>query len=112
MALLSRGEGQAKISAPAVGTNGGATATFTARTAAKPVVTHISGSGDTAALVTLEIPTGTVVWRKRFAAAFTFTENFHYGEYEGVAAGTASVKISASTTNCEANIAGLEAPVS
>lgn len=108
MAHRTRGEGYKKINNAAVGTNSGVTATIAAGTSAsKNVVTHISGSGDAAAIVTLEVPTGTVKWRKRFAAAFTFSENFAFGEYEGVDGDAVSVKISASTSNCEANIAGV-----
>ncbi len=108
MSNLVRGEGYSKVTAAAVGTNAGVTATLAAPGASnRNVVTHISGSGDAAALVTLEIPTGTVVWRKRFAAAFTFSENFAFGQYEDPLKNAAcSVKISASTSNCEANIAG------
>lgn len=110
MSSRIRGEGFQKFNVTAVGTNAGVTATHTAPTSAKAAVTHISGSGDAAAVVTLEFPTGSVVWRKRFAAAFTFSENFAYGEYEGTSAATASLKISASTSNSEANIAGLDIP--
>lgn len=112
MSQRSRGEGFQKLTATAVGTNAGVTATITAPAGAKPAVTHISCSGDGAALVTLEIPTGTVVWKKRFAAAFTVTENFAFAEWEGSVAGTASVKVSASTTNSEANIGGVALSVS
>lgn len=111
MALRTRGEGFTKYAVAAVGTNAGVTATRTAGTLQKAVVTHVSGSGDAAALVTIEAPTGSVVWRKRFAAAFSFSENFAFGEIEGVVASTVSVKISASTSNSEANIAGVEVPV-
>lgn len=111
MSLRSRGEGFQKFVAAAVGTNAGVTATHTPGASTKSVVTHVSGSGDGAALVTIESPTGTVIWRKRFAAAFNFETNFSFGELEGVAASTVSVKVSASTTNSEANIAGVDVPV-
>lgn len=103
-----RAEGNLKVSNLGVGTNAGVTVTIDPSATYKIAVTHISGSGDAAALVTLETPTGTVVWRKRFAAAFNFSESFAYGVYEGAWDATVSVKISASTTNCEANIAGVQ----
>lgn len=110
MAQRTRGEGYTKVTNAGVGTNAGVTVTWTAGASQKGVVTHVSGSGDAAALVTLEVPTGTVKWRKRFAGAFVLSESFAFGEYEGASAGTVSLKISASTTNCEANLAGVEVP--
>lgn len=75
-----------------------------------PVVTNISGSGDAAALVTLTIGT-TVVWRKRFAAAFTFSENFgDEGLCREVKDETVTLLISAATTNSEANLSGYTTP--
>lgn len=104
-----RAEGLAKVKATAVGTSSGVTATLTAVTGSRTIVTHISGSGDAAALVTLESPSGTKLWQKRFAAAFTFSEPFKYGEYEAAAGSDILVKISASSSNSEANIAGVTA---
>lgn len=104
----TRGEGYTKVRAAAVGTNSGVTATLAAVAGGPNVVTHISGSGDAAALVTVESPSGTVIWRKRFAAAFTFSENFAYGELESAANTAILVKVSASTSNSEANIAGVQ----
>lgn len=104
-----RGEGWQKATATAVGTSSGVTATLAKKAGTRTVVSHISGSGDAAAIVTVESPSGTVLWRKRFAAAFTFSENFHYGEYEAVDGQDILVKISASTSNAEANIAGVQA---
>lgn len=89
-----------------VGTNAGVTVTKAAVASQSHVVEHISGSGDAAALVTVEFPAGTVVWRKRFAAAFTFDEEFPPGLYEAGTNVNAVLKISASTANCEANLAG------
>jgi hypothetical protein len=109
MSNLSRGDGYKKVTATQAGTTTGVTATIAAAAGARTIITHVSGSGDAAAVVTIEIPTGTVVWRKRYAAAFTFSENFQFGEYEDVAGGQAvSVKISASTAASEANIAGVQ----
>jgi hypothetical protein len=114
MALLSRGEGLKKVTATNTGTNGGVSATLTHAAGQRIAVTHISGSSDAAAVVTIESPSGTVLWQKRFAAAFSFSESFHYGEIEsslGVAGDDTTdvlVKVSASTTHSEANIAGLQ----
>lgn len=110
MSNLLRAEGGSKVPATNVGTNGGVSVTLAAIAASKFVVTHISGSGDAAAVVTLETPTGTVVWQKRFAAAFTFSENFHYGEYESTMNSTVTLKISASTSHCEANLGAIQIP--
>jgi hypothetical protein len=70
----------------------------------KRCVVHISGSGDAAALVTVESPASTVLWRKRFSAAFTFSENFAPGLIEAAGNTDVLVKISASTSNSEANL--------
>lgn len=89
-----------------VGTNAGVTVTKAAVANRKHAAVHISGSGDAAALVTLESPASTILWRKRFAGAFTFSETLPLGCFEGVDNSAMLVKISASTANCEANIAG------
>lgn len=91
-----------------VGTNAGVTVTKAATAGQRHVVTHISGSGDAAALVTIESPASTVIWRKRFSAAFTFGEVFPPGEYLCADNVAVLVKISASTANCEANLAGYD----
>ncbi len=85
---------------------GGLTATKAAVTGATHAVSHISASGDAAALVTIESPASTVIWRKRFAAAFTMSDNFEPGQVMGAEGQAVLVKVSASTTNSEANIAG------
>ena len=91
----------------AVGTNAGVTITRTAPTGVHfDSVTGFQCSGDAAALVSLESPSGTVLWRKRFTAAFTFSEAFPLGAIKGAEAAAVLLKISASTTNCEANIQG------
>lgn len=69
------------------------------------VATHISGSSDAAAVVTLESPDGTVLWRKRFAAAFTFSETLPPGEYTAGVNQDLRLEISAGT-NREINLAG------
>lgn len=92
------------------GTTTGVTVTQSAPTAGrKHVVTTISGSGDAAATVTIESPATTIVWRKKFGAAFTFSEVFPPHAIEGVKDQAVLVKISASTASCEANISGFEA---
>lgn len=89
-----------------MGTNAGVTVTHTLTTGANHAeVTGVQGSGDAAALVTIESPAGTAIWRKRFAAAFTFSETLLL---PGAAAQNVLVKISASTANCEANIQGYD----
>ena len=93
--------------ASAVGTTAGVTATHNLTTGANnSVCTGIQGSSDAAALVTIESPAGTVIWRKRFTAAFTFSEGFV--ALPGAAKQNILVKISASTANCEANIQGYD----
>lgn len=92
-----------------VGTISGVTASVASIASATFIVTHISGSSDLAALVTIESPVGTPIWRKRFAAAFQFAENFPPGPINGGPAQSIGVKISASTANCEAQIAGYRA---
>lgn len=92
------------------GTNAGVSVTQTdPGDGRRHVVTMISGSGDAAALVTVESPANTILWRKRFAAAFTFSEVFPPGALKGAASEAVVLKISASTSNCEANISGYEA---
>lgn len=107
MTHLLRAEGNQKTSATAVGTSSGCSATLTHTAGDRLIVSHISGSGDAAALVTLESPAGTVLWQQRFAAAFAFSQNFAYGEIPITDGNDAVLKISASTTHSEANIAGV-----
>lgn len=110
MAFWSRPDayGLGAWSAAAVGTISGATATHTINTSAKRCnVTGIQCSGDAAALVTIESPAGTILWRKRFAAAFNHSEGFGV-PLVGADANNVLVKISASTANCEANIQGYD----
>ena len=98
-----------RFNASAADTNGGGvTATQAAPSAAddRYDVTGIQCSGDAAALVTIESPASTVIWRKRFAAAFTVSEQFAPGTVQGAAGQAVLVKIDAATTNSEANIQG------
>lgn len=89
----------------AVGTNGGATITVSAPdTGLSNYPTNIQCSGDAAALVTVESPASTVLYRKRFAAAFNMSETFQPRVFGTTAA--LVVKVSASTSNSEANVQG------
>lgn len=90
-----------------VGTNAGVTVTKAAAQGKRYSVTGVQCSGDAAAVVTVESPAGTVVFRKRFAAAFVMSETFAPGTKLGLHNTDVLVKISASTTNCEANIDGV-----
>ena len=90
----------------AAGTTAGATATQAAGTATqKQAAMGVQCSGDAACLVTIESPASTVIWRKRFAAAFTHSEQFPV-PLVGAAGQAILTKISASTANCEANMQG------
>lgn len=100
--------GYGSWNASGAGTNAGVTVTHTVTTNATCFVTGIQCSGDAAALVTVESPASTVLWRKRFAAAFNFSEQFP-ATLAGAAKQNILVKISASTTNCEANLQGYDA---
>lgn len=95
-------------SATGVGTNAGVTVTHTITTGATNCeVTGIQCSGDAAAVVTIESPAGTKIYQKRFAAAFNMSEGFATPK-KGAASQNVLVKISASTSNCEANIDGYD----
>lgn len=94
-----------------VGTNSGVTVTVSAPGASRALhCTGIECSGDAAAVVTVESPSGTKLYQKRFAGAFTLTENWDPGEKVGATNGAMLVKISASTSNCEANISTVTLP--
>lgn len=88
------------------GTNAGVSATQAAATNEQLICTTIAASGDAAALVTIESPSGTVLWRKRFAAAFNMSEHFTHPCVKGAVGQALICKVSASTTNSEANIGG------
>lgn len=89
-----------------VGTNSGVTVTHAANQNMVHVVTGIQVSGDAAALVTIESPASTVLWKLRFTGAFDRAYPFPPGVLAGVFGGALLVKISASTSNCEANMQG------
>jgi hypothetical protein len=64
----------------------------------------IQCSGDAAALVTIQSPSGTTIWRKRYAAAFSMSETFMPGQIKGATSEAMLVVVSAGTANSEANI--------
>lgn len=92
-----------------VGTNAGVTVTHAAAAGNIHRVAAIQCSGDAAAVVTVESPAATVLYTKRFAAAFNMSEQFPV-PIAGSDGGAVLVKISASTANCEANIQGYTVP--
>lgn len=102
------GKVRSRFSATGVGTNAGVTVTQAAPTdtARHYTCLGIQCSGDAAALVTVESPASTVLYRKRFAAAFNMSESFAVGTVVGAQGAAMLVKISASTSNCEAQIQG------
>lgn len=102
------GKVRSRFSATGVGTNSGVTVTKAAPTdtARHYTCLGIQCSGDAAAVVTIESPASTVLYTKRFAAAFNFSERFDIGCKVGAQGAAMLVKISASTSNCEATIDG------
>ncbi len=100
-------EGEANWNAAAVGTNGGATLTIAAPAAGnKLVIQNIQVSGDAAAVVTVESPANTVLLKYRRAAAFADIHSFTDGVLRGADGAAMVVKVSASTSNSEANAQG------
>lgn len=55
-------------------------------------------------MVTIESPSGTKLYQKRYAAAFTMSEVFLEGTIVGANDAALIVKVSASTSNSEANL--------
>ena len=97
----------ASFASTGLGTNAGVSVTKAAVASIVVVPTHISASGDAAAVVTIESPASTVLWRKRFAAAFNMSENFDTpAAIRGASGSALLVKVSASTSNSEANLTG------
>lgn len=94
--------------ASAVGTNAGVTTTQAAPSLLgdRYTVTGIQCSGDAAAIVTIESPASTILYRKRFAAAFNMSERFEPGTLNAAPGAAVLVKVSASTSNSEACIQG------
>ncbi len=102
------GKVRSRSSGTGVGTTAGVTVTLTAPTGnLAHNATGIQCSGDAAALVTVESPSGTVLYRKRFTAAFNMSESWPLGVMKGALGAAMLVKISASTANCEANVQSL-----
>lgn len=93
-----------RFGATNAGTNSGVTATVTAVTGQVQQATGVQCSGDLAALVTIESPASTVLWQKRFSAAFVMSETFPLGTIAGSSGAAILVKVSASTSHSEANI--------
>ena len=102
--------GFGSFSGTGVGTNAGVTVTQAASGTKTYEVTGIQVSGDTAALVTIESPSGTILFKKRYAAAFNDNVSFGFAPIAGAVGAAVLVKISASTSNCEANIQGYSKP--
>jgi hypothetical protein len=103
---------EARFAGTAAGTTAGVTVTQTAPTDAndKYFVTGVQCSGDAAAIVTVESPASTILWRKQFAAAFQLDVRFggvDAGAIEGAAGQAILTKISASTAFCHANQQGV-----
>lgn len=96
------------FSATAVGTNAGASATQAAPsdTGRHYFCSGIQVSGDAAALVTIESPAATILWKVRMTAAFDRAFSFAPGTIVGAKGAAILVKVSASTSNCENNIQG------
>lgn len=94
-----------------VGTTAGVTLSHAASAGNIHKVSAIQCSSDTAAAVTVESPAGTVLYTKRFAGAFTLSETFPI-PLSGADGALVQVKISLSTTNCEANMQGYTVPSS
>jgi hypothetical protein len=85
---------------------GGVTVTHPSVTSQAHTVTSCQCSGDAAALVTIESPAATILWRKRYSAAFVMSEIFPPGTVVGALSQAILIKVSAGTTNSEANFQG------
>jgi hypothetical protein len=99
-------QGSGGFNGTGTGTTAGVSVTQAAPTGnSKHFATGIQCSGDAAAIVTVESPASTILYRKRFAAAFNMSESFGI-PLVGAAGQAILVKVSAGTTNSEANIQG------
>ena len=85
---------------------GGVSVTHNAVTQQAHTVTSCQCSSDAAALVTIESPSATVIWRKRYSAAFVMSEIFPPGTVVGAVSQAILIKVSAGTSNSEANFQG------
>lgn len=90
------------FNATGVGTTAGVTVTVAADGNKTHELYSLDYSGDAAALVTVESPSGTVLWRKRYAAAFNGGASLTK-PIRGATGAALLLKISASTANCEMN---------
>lgn len=103
------GKVEEPFSVTGVGTTAGVTVTKTAPTDPADVynVAGVQCSGDVAALVTIESPASTVLWRKRMiGTGWQLSESFAPGTLMGAPGQAVLLKISASTAACEAQIQG------
>lgn len=95
-----------------VGTNAGVSVTIpvvgTSGLTICPV--GIQFSGDAAAVVTVESPSGTALMTLRYAAAFADKVSFYPGAFQGAVDQAVVLKISASTAHCEAAIQAVVIP--
>ena len=88
-------------------TSGGAiSASQAAVTGEKFVCTGITASGDAACLVTIESPSGTALYKQRYASAFTLNLEFSHPSIVGAIGQALILKVSAATTNAEGYIRG------
>ncbi len=101
-----RGRAGDAFMSSAVGTSAGVSTTQAGASDGTVTIEHISGSSDGAGVVTVESPSGTVIWTQRFNAAYTFFYNFPPGCLRGAYGAGVLVKLSASTSHSEANIGG------
>jgi hypothetical protein len=93
--------------ANAQGTTAGVTLTQAAPTAVgrKHVLEKFEAYGDAAAIVTVESPAATLLWKEQFAGAFNIERTL---DIEGAKDQALLVKISASTAFCGVNAEGHE----
>lgn len=108
MAERADNTGYGSWSGTGVGTSSGVTVTHTGTVGRLSLVTGVQASGDAAAVVTVESPSGTVLYQKRFAAAFTLSEVFP-SPLKAARDADVLVKVSASTSHAEANMQGYSA---
>lgn len=90
-----------------VGTTAGVTVTKLGSANLTHIVTGVQVSGDLAALVSLQTPSGTTIWRLRYAAAFDRSYSFPLATKQGAPGKDVLLLISASTAACEANLDGI-----
>jgi hypothetical protein len=90
------------------GTNAGVTFTQAAPTVAgrKHVADRVEAYGDAAAVLTIESPAATIIYKEQFAAAFN--RDVTELDVEGAKDQALVVKISASTAFCGVNVEGHE----